>query len=107
MLPYRSGSGVHRVPGRSGDDAAGAVLVGPVLRDAVHARRRQSVRHAGDRRHGSRRRVPGAAPRSTQGRRRRRRLPRSLPSRTAAVLAGQSSRLPVLYAWLRANRQTV
>ena len=87
----RSGPGVHRVPGRHRDNAAGAVLVGAVLRHAVHAGRRQPVRPAGDGRHGARRRVRRAAPRPTQGRRRRRGLRRAVRPRSAAVLAGQSA----------------
>ena len=99
----RSRSGVHRVPGGHRDDAAGAVLVGAVLRHVVHTGRRQPVRPAGDGRDGARRRVPGAATGTSQGGRRRRRLRRPVPTRTAAVLPGLSRSddpLMLLLNWL-------
>ena len=86
----RSGSGVRGVSGRHRDDAGGARLVRPVLRDALHTRRRQPVRHGRDDRHGRRRRVAAAQDRTPKDRRRRRLLPGHVPSRSTAVLSGQS-----------------
>ena len=90
LVYRRAGAGVHRLPWRHSDDAASASVVRPVLPDALHAGRGQSVRNARDGCYGDRRRVSCLAQRSSQSDRRRHSLYCSVPAWSAAVLAGQS-----------------